>query len=69
MIVELQSVIDRMELEYPDKTFFTSHMVVRNFMHMFPNSGLYKCEIRRYLKRPYFRLDDRKGWRNFIRRK
>jgi len=64
VVENLQFVISMMELNYSIRTFFTAHMIVKNYLKMFPKCGLVGWEIRGLIKGPQFRLTHY-GWRNF----
>ena len=64
LIGQLQRSIGIMEIQYPPKTFFTAHMIVKFCLLTFLDIEEPKWALRSLIKRPHFRLDDVKGWRN-----
>ena len=65
IIDRLRYTIGELEEERPDK-FLTNGLIIKRYLFEFPEDDeVPKWYLRMFIKSPYFRLDDRLGWRNY----
>jgi hypothetical protein len=62
LINQLQIALKNMIDRYRSNTFFTTHMIVSECLAIFPDIKEPKWALRKLVCRPYFYLDDTKGW-------